>query len=82
MMRKFADVLASVGEFVGSDGKPAKAWTRCGVLMKDDRSGRLSLKLDVIPVRPTWSGWFAIRNVNEDPHADIEDPAGELDRVE
>ena len=65
MMRRFGDLMASVGEYVDADGKKAKRWIKCGVVMKDAGSGAMSLKLDSVPVSPTWSGWFAVRNINE-----------------
>jgi hypothetical protein len=64
-MRRYGDLMASVGEFTDAYGKKAKRYVKCGVLMKDDRSGALSINLEVVPVAPTWSGWFAVRNINE-----------------
>ena len=57
-MRRYGDLMASVGEFVDANGKKAKRWTKCGVMMKDDRSGAFSIKLDSLPVTPAWSGWL------------------------
>jgi hypothetical protein len=61
-MQRHGDLMASVGEFTDANGKKAKRWIRCGVVMKDDKSGALSIKLDAVPVTPGWSGWLAIRN--------------------
>lgn len=63
MMRYAGDVMAHVGDFKGADGKKVKRWARCGVAMRDARSGSLSIKLDTVPVGPTWSGWLTVRNV-------------------
>jgi hypothetical protein len=76
-MRKYADLLASVGEFEDSDGRKAKRWTRVGVMMRDDRSGAWSIKIDCIPVGPHWSGWLAVRNVDKEDPAAGADSAGE-----
>lgn len=65
-MRRFGDLMASVGEYVDADGKKAKTWIKCGVVMRDDTSGAMSIKLDAVPVAPGWSGWLAIRNTIED----------------
>ena len=65
MMRRHGDIMASVGEYTDAQGRKAKRWIRCGVLMRDDVSGALSIKLDAVPVLPTWSGWLAVRNVGE-----------------
>lgn len=62
-MRRHGDIMASVGEYTDAQGRKAKRWIRCGVLMRDDSSGALSIKLDAVPVLPSWSGWFAVRNV-------------------
>lgn len=62
-MRKYADVMASVGEFKDSDNRKAKRWTRVGVAMRDPGSGAISIKLDTVPVAPGWSGWLALKNV-------------------
>lgn len=64
-MRRFGDLMASVGEFTDHDGRKAKRWIRCGVVMRDEQSGKMSVKLDAFPVAPGWSGWLAIRNVEE-----------------
>lgn len=61
-MRKLGDVMASVGEFVDTDGRKAKRWLRVGVAMRDDKSGSISIKLDAVPIGPSWSGWLAVRN--------------------
>ncbi len=64
-MFRFGDLMASVGEFTDADGKKCKRWLRCGVVMRDDTSGAWSIKLDAVPVCPSWSGWLAVRNTAE-----------------
>jgi hypothetical protein len=61
-MKRHGDLMASVGEYIDSQGRKAKRWIRCGVVMVDDRSGAMSIKLDAVPVTPGWSGWLAVRN--------------------
>lgn len=73
-MRKYADLMASVGEFTDAQGRRAKRWVPCGVLMRDDASGALSVKLDAVPVAPAWSGWLAVRNAREDGELVTGDP--------
>jgi len=58
-MRRFGDLMASTGEFTDDQGREAKRWIKCGVLMRDEVSGSMSLKLDAVPVSPRWSGWLA-----------------------
>lgn len=50
--------MASNGEYQ-KDGETKKRWQRVGTLFKDDQDGRISIKLDSIPVGPEWSGWLA-----------------------
>ncbi|MCC5869607.1 MAG: hypothetical protein JJU27_13990 [Gammaproteobacteria bacterium] len=70
MMRRYGDLMASVGEFTDQDGRKAKRWLKVGVVMRDSRNGSLSVKLDAVPVLPGWSGWLAVRNVGEESHVD------------
>lgn len=65
-MRRYGDVMASTGEFIDDQGKKAKRWLKVGVLMRDSSSGAISIKLDAIPIGPTWSGWLAVRNVEQE----------------
>ena len=68
-MRRLGDLMASVGQYIDADGKKSKRWLKVGVVMKDDVSGAQSIKLDAVPVSPSWSGWLAVRNINEDPES-------------
>lgn len=81
MMRRYGDLMASAGEFTDDDGRKVKRWLKCGVVMRDDRSGTLSIKLDTVPVRPDWSGWLAVRNICSDHGQEISEqlkPMAEL----
>ena len=64
-MRHYGDIMASVGKFTDDDGMEAKRWAKGGVLMKDDAGGGMSIRLDLVPVSPDWSGWLAVRNVDK-----------------
>jgi hypothetical protein len=64
-MRRWADLLATVDEYRDATGAKCKRQIKAGVLMKDDRSGALAVKIDALPVSPTWSGWLAVRNVDQ-----------------
>lgn len=50
-------MVVSNGEYTDRDGNVKKRWQRIGTLFKDDETGDISFKLDVIPVGPEWSGW-------------------------
>lgn len=80
MMRRYGDLVTSAGEFFDDEGRKVKRWLKCGVVMRDDRSGALSIKLDTVPVRPDWSGWLAVRNISNDEAREV--PVGGHDNAE
>lgn len=48
-----------------AEDKNGKArWERVGVLMEKD-DGKLSLKLDLIPVSKDWDGWLVVSERKE-----------------
>ena len=51
------DALATVGEYKAGDGTKKKRYAKVGVVFEDDQ-GRLSLKLDTVPIGPGWSGYI------------------------
>lgn len=54
------NVVASNGEYQDRNtGETKKRWQKVGVVMTDPE-GNQSIKLDVIPVGPNWSGWFKL----------------------
>lgn len=71
-MRRYADVLATVGEYTDRNGRKAKRSLKVGVLMRDPDSGRMSIKLDAVPVRPDWSGWLKVARIGIDDDAEGE----------
>jgi hypothetical protein len=62
-MRRWADLLATIGEYTDDAGRKAKRQVKAGTIMRDDVSGVLAVKIDVLPVSPHWSGWLAARNI-------------------
>ena len=67
------DVLATVGEYTAADGTKKKSYQKCGKLFTYDDGG-MSLKLDVVPVGPGWSGWLSIFKIRpHDAPADHDD---------
>ena len=65
-MRRYADLMASIGEYKDSDGKKCKRLIKVGVLMRDSGTGGMSLKLDCVPIGRDWSGWIAVKNIIKD----------------
>lgn len=56
--RKKADAVASIGEYTNGQGEKKKRYVNIGTLFESE-DGRLSLKVDAIPVNPEWSGWVS-----------------------
>lgn len=51
------DIVATVGTYTDREGNEKKRYQKCGIAMTDE-DGRLSLKLEAMPVTPDWSGWL------------------------
>ena len=68
MMRKHADLLATVGTWISEDGKTHKRRLKCGVVMRDSTSGKMSIRIEMIAILPEWSGWLSV--VQDDDAAD------------
>jgi len=58
MNKKKYDAVATIGEYTTKSGEKKKRYTTIGSVFEDD-AGRLSLKLDSVPVGPEWSGWVS-----------------------
>lgn len=58
-MRKTHDLAASTGEYLDSHGEKKKRWQNCGAMFEDSENGRISIKVEAVPVGPEWSGWFS-----------------------
>lgn len=54
-MAKRWDVVATVGTYTDRDGNEKRRYQNCGAVFEKD--GKLSLKLEAIPVGD-WNGWF------------------------
>jgi hypothetical protein len=57
-MRKKYDVVATVGRYKDAEGNDKKRHSQCGAVFEDSE-GRISIKLDTVPVSPEWSGWLS-----------------------
>lgn len=64
-MQRTHDVCASNGEYRNSHGETKKRWLNVGSAFTDPADGRMSIKLDTVPVGPDWSGWFSLFPVKE-----------------
>lgn len=62
--RKTHDAVATVGTYKDRNGNEKKRYINIGSVFTDD-DGRLSLKLDSVPVGPEWSGWVSFYEPKE-----------------
>lgn len=54
------DIVATIGEYTDrTTGETKKRYLTIGKGFTDDQ-GRISAKLDAIPVGPEWSGWISL----------------------
>ena len=58
MARKTHDIVATVGEYT-QGGVTKKRFLTCGSAFTTD-DGRISLKLDAVPLAREWSGWLSL----------------------
>jgi len=66
MARYTHDVVATLGEYTDkTTGEKKKRYTNVGKAFTDE-DGRLSIKLDTIPVDPNWSGWLSLYPADRD----------------
>lgn len=59
MAKKVFDAVATVGKYTDKQGNEKKRYVNVGAAFEDDQ-GRLSIKLETIPVGPEWSGWISL----------------------
>ena len=58
--KKTHDVVATVGTYKDrQSGEEKKRYQNVGSAFTDD-DGRISIKLDAVPVGPEWSGWLSL----------------------
>jgi len=59
-------IVATVGTYKDRQtGEEKKRYMTVGTAFADDQ-GRISLKIDAIPVSPEWSGWLSLYPLDED----------------
>lgn len=74
------DVCATIGEYTNSAGEKKKRYITVGSAFTDEQ-GRLSIKLDAVPVTPEWSGWLSLyepkpKGENKPPSQSYRAPEG------
>lgn len=59
-------IVATVGKYKDRQtGEEKKRYLLCGVAFTDEQ-GRISLKIDAMPVSPEWSGFLLLYPLNDD----------------
>lgn len=59
-------IVATVGKYNDrTTGEEKKRYLTVGTAFTDDQ-GRISLKLEAMPVTPEWSGWLSLYPLDED----------------
>jgi hypothetical protein len=65
MARPTHKILATIGTYKDAQGNEKKRYVQCGVAFTDEQ-GRVSLKMDAMPVSPEWSGWLQLFPMDDD----------------
>jgi len=58
------DVVATVGRYKDQSGEEKKRYVNVGSAFTDEQ-GRISIKLETVPVTPDWSGWLSLYPVKD-----------------
>lgn len=58
------DVVATIGEYTDRNGEKKKRFVNIGTAFTDPE-GRVSIKLDSVPVGPEWSGWISLYPIKD-----------------
>ena len=66
MARATHKIVATVGKYTDRQtGEEKKRYLQCGVAFTDEQ-GRISLKIDAMPVTPDWSGFLSLYPLDDD----------------
>ena len=63
-MKKTHDLVATVGKYQNKQGEQKKRFMNCGSIFTDS-DGRISIKIDGVPVGPEFTGWLSPYPVKE-----------------
>ena len=58
MAKKIFDAVATTGTYTDKQGNEKKRYLTVGTVFEDDK-GRMSLKLESLPVGDGWNGWVS-----------------------
>ena len=75
------DAVATTGKYKDKQtGEEKKQYTKVGTVIESE-DGRLSLKLDVIPVGPNWSGYISFYPVKERDQQQRPEPKSRVENL-
>jgi len=57
-MKKKYDAVATVGKYTNKDGDEKKRYLNVGTVFENEE-GRLSMKLEALPIGTEWTGWVS-----------------------
>jgi hypothetical protein len=60
MSKKLAYELVHASEYQDRDGQKKTKWTKCGIALRDDVTGNLSIKLEALPLGITGPLWLSL----------------------
>ena len=64
-MKKKYDAVATVGKYKNNQGEEKKRYLNVGTVFESD-DGRLSMKMEALPVGTEWSGWLSFYEPKND----------------
>lgn len=65
-MRRYARLEATIERWTGRHGEQRARRVPVGTIFRDDESGRMSARLDLVPVSHDWHGWLAVIRLDQD----------------
>jgi hypothetical protein len=64
-MKKKYDAVATVGKYKNNQGEEKKRYLNVGTVFEGD-DGRLSMKMEALPISTEWSGWVSFYELKQD----------------
>ena len=75
-MRKSHDLVAVTGTYTDRNGQEKKRYQKCGAAFTDDQ-GRISIKLEALPISTDWTGWIGLYEPRDEQQAPPAPPAAD-----
>lgn len=73
-MRKYKKLVATTGQYTGSDGQQKNRYQNVGTLfLRDDNT--VCMKLDALPISNEWDGWINAYDLDDENQQQGQQPA-------